>query len=80
MRYLKNGKIVETTKEMDEGILRFDAKSEIEELKKYLEESDYMAIKFAEGILSAEDYAEARAKRAAWRERINALEELLMKK
>ena len=80
MRYLKNGKMVETTKEMEERILRFDAKCEIEELKKCLEESDYMAIKFAEGILTAEDFAEARAKRAAWRERINILEELLLKK
>lgn len=80
MRYLKNGKMVEATKEMEEGILRFDAKCEIEELKKYLADTDYMAIKFAEGILSAEDYAEAREKRAAWRESINSLEELLIKK
>lgn len=80
MRYLKNGKIVETTKEMEEAILRFDAKCEIEELKKYLADTDYMAIKFAEGILSADEFSETRAKRAAWRERINLLEELLMKK
>ena len=53
MRYLKNGKMVETTKEMEAGILRFDAKCEIMELKKYLADTDYMAIKFAEGILPA---------------------------
>ena len=65
---------------MEECILRFDAKCEIEELKNHLANTDYMAIKFAEGILTAEDYAEARANRIAWRERINILEEMLLKK
>ena len=80
MRYLKNGIMVESTKEMDEVLLRFDAKNEIEELKKYLADTDYIAIKFAEGILSAEDFAEIKAKRAEWRERINHLEEISVKK
>lgn len=47
---------------------------EISELKKQLAATDYKAIKYAEGLISAADYAETKAQRQAWRERINALE------
>ena len=47
---------------------------EIAELKYKLQYTDYKAIKYAEGELSAEEYAETKAQRKAWREEIGALE------
>lgn len=47
------------------------------ELKQKLQETDYKAIKYAEGELSVEEYAETKAQRRAWREEINKLEEEL---
>lgn len=46
----------------------------IAELHTLLEESDYKAIKFAEGWISAADYAATKAERQAWRDEINQLE------
>lgn len=53
------------------------AEMEIDELKNKLFETDYVAIKIAEGVATKEEYAETLADRAIWRERINALEEVL---
>ena len=47
------------------------------ELKQKLQETDYKAIKYSEGELSAEEYAETKKHRRAWREEINKLEEEL---
>ncbi len=47
---------------------------EINELKRHLSETDYIAIKYSEGWISDEDYAETKAQRQAWRGRINELE------
>ena len=49
----------------------------IAELKKLLADSDYQAIKYAEGIISASDYVPIKAKREMWRKEINDLEKLL---
>lgn len=49
----------------------------ISELKQKLQDTDYKAIKYAEGELSVEEYAETKAQRRAWREEINRLEEEL---
>ena len=58
-----------------EGELRkMAAQREIGELKQKLRETDYRAIKFAEGMLSEDEYAEMKAQRQAWRDRINELE------
>ena len=57
-----------------EELERMAAEREISELKQKLHNTDYQAIKFAEGMLSAEEYAEMRAQRQAWRDRINLLE------
>lgn len=46
----------------------------INECKKLLSESDYKAIKFAEGALTLEEYAPIKAQRQAWRDEINQLE------
>ena len=48
--------------------------SQINELKYNLRKTDYQAIKYAEGELTAEEYAETKAKRIAWRKEINELE------
>lgn len=53
------------------------AERTIPQLKERLAETDYQAIKFAEGELSAEDYAEMKAQRAAWRAEINRLEAII---
>lgn len=50
------------------------AEQKIRELKAYLSETDYVAIKIAEGEASAEDYADVLAKRKAARAEINELE------
>ena len=55
-----------TQKELDE--LR------IKELKQLLADSDYKAIKYAEGVLSAADYAPIKALRESYRAEINVLE------
>ena len=47
---------------------------QIRELKKKLFDTDYKAIKYSEGWLTDEEYAEAKAQREEWRKRINKLE------
>lgn len=49
----------------------------ISELKQKLQDTDYKAIKYAEGELTKEEYAPMKAQRKAWREEINKLEEEL---
>ena len=51
--------------------------AEIIELKKYLSDTDYKAIKFAEGELSEEAYREDKSQRHDARVRINELESLI---
>ena len=46
----------------------------IEELKTLLAESDYKAIKYAEGWLTGDEYAYTKAQRQEWRDEINRLE------
>ena len=51
--------------------------SEIIELKKYLVDTDYKAIKFAEGEITESDYQEVKLQRHDARVRINELESLI---
>lgn len=60
-----------------EELAQQQREAEIWSLKEQLRESDYKAIKYAEGWITAEDYAPIKAQRQGWRERINELEELL---
>lgn len=46
----------------------------IAELKNSLAQTDYQAIKYAEGQLSASEYAKMKKQRQAWRDEINELE------
>ena len=54
---------------------RENAIQEITQLKKQLSNTDYKAIKYAEGQLTEEEYAPTRSQRASWRARINKLQE-----
>lgn len=56
---------------------RIHASERIAELKRLLAQTDYEAIKYAEGELSAEEYAPYKAERAQWRAEINELEACL---
>ena len=47
------------------------------ELKKYLSDTDYKAIKFAEGEITESDYQEVKSQRHNARVRINELESLI---
>ena len=51
-----------------------DINREINVLKKRLFDTDYKAIKYSEGWLTDEEYAEVKAQREEWRKRINELE------
>lgn len=83
MKKYINGKYVELTPEeiaaMEAERIAFESSREykemrISELKAQLAETDYKALKFAEGWLSAEEYAPIKAERQAIRNEINALE------
>lgn len=59
---------------MEKDRLILEHNSKIIELKARLKATDYKAIKYAEGEITAQDYAETLGKRRAWRAEINALE------
>lgn len=50
---------------------------EISENKRLLKESDYKALKHADGVLSDKEYKKIKDQRQEWRDRINELEALL---
>ena len=51
-----------------------EKRTRIAELKRKLSETDYQAIKYAEGFISETDYAPMKAQRQAWRDEINEIE------
>ena len=63
-----------------EDLLKDQYRLEITQLKKQLSDTDYKAIKYAEGILTEEEYAPDKLQRAYWRERINLLEQEYVEK
>lgn len=54
--------------------IMFTSEEEIEMLKKKLSDTDYKAIKYAEGQLTEEEYGPIKQERQSWRNRINELE------
>lgn len=60
-----------------EDIRRGEYIEEIQALKRSLSETDYKAIKYAEGVMTDEDYQATGIQRQAWRRRINELEALI---
>ena len=89
----ENGCYIEEIEPLKDGTRRFQIKqipqktedeklieqyqSEIIELKKYLSDTDYKAIKFAEGEITESDYQEIKSQRHDARVRINELESLI---
>lgn len=57
--------------------IKAEAVESIERLKAQLTATDYKAIKYAEGLISEEDYTPIKAERQALRDRINELEKEL---
>lgn len=73
---LVNGKpILRTEEDKSPELNRIAVEREIAELKAKLSKTDYIAAKIAEGAATREEYAEQIAQRAAWRNRINELED-----
>jgi hypothetical protein len=56
---------------------KYLVESEIAIRKQLLEQSDYQALKHADGAMTDEEYEEIKEKRAKWRAEINELEEEL---
>lgn len=63
--------------ELERNAKKRETQQEIKELKQKLADTDYEAIKYAEGWIDNEDYAPIKAKRQTWRDRINELELLI---
>ena len=63
-------------KSEDEKVIE-QYQAEIIELKKYLSDTDYKAIKFAEGEITESDYQEVKSQRHDARVRINELESMI---
>ena len=61
----------------EEDLLKDQYRLEITQLKKQLSDTDYKAIKYAEGQISESEYAPVRAERQGYRDRINYLEGLM---
>lgn len=51
-----------------------EIKNQITQLKKQLADTDYQAIKYAEGQLTEQEYAPIKSQRQGWRDEINQLE------
>lgn len=60
-----------------DALRREEYAAEIQALKRSLAETDYKAIKYAEGVMADEDYQATGIQRQAWRRRINELEALI---
>lgn len=60
-----------------EDLQKEEYAAEILTLKKQLADTDYKAIKYAEGVMTDEDYQATGIQRQAWRRRINELEALI---
>lgn len=61
--------------ELDSTIIsKVKANNRIAELKQFLTDTDYKAIKYAEGELTASEFEEVKQKRKKAREEINSLE------
>jgi hypothetical protein len=78
MKIIDNGIIREMTAQEEAAFLNVEipVEFEIQSLKQMLADTDYKAVKYAEGWLTEAEYADVKEKRQAWRERINELEDV----
>lgn len=58
----------------EQDLLKDQYRLEIQQLKKLLSDSDYKAIKYAEGEINPEEYLPIKNQRAEWRAKINQLQ------
>ena len=70
----ENGKYRKETAEELNVVHEIPTEIVIADLKQNLADTDYKAIKYAEGLITEEEYAETKALRQQWREEINRLE------
>lgn len=83
---VENGIVIEMTEqELSLSILNDNREqmrklAQIQELKNKLLKTDYKAIKFAESLITDENYAETKAQRQSWRDEINQLEQEIAQK
>ena len=61
----------------EQEITKINNEKRIYELKQLLKDSDYRAIKYAEGLYTEEEYLPYKEQRQAYRDEINALEQEL---
>ena len=61
----------------EQDLLKDQYRLEIQQLKKQLSDTDYKAIKYAEGQISEEEYSKIKSERQGYRARINELEAML---
>ena len=66
-------------KEIEDFELEIPIEYQIMELKENLLNTDYKAIKYAEGLINDEEYAPIKEQRQYWRNEINRLENNLNK-
>lgn len=74
MKISENGIVREMTEEEIEKLLPV-AEDQIESLKQQLADSDYKALKYAEGWINEEEYAPIKAERQRIRDEINRLQQ-----
>ena len=75
MRICENGIYRDMTAEEIEALqVEPSNEQKIAELKQKLADTDYKAIKYAEGLMVESEYAPIRGQRQAWRDEINRLE------
>ena len=75
MKVLENGVYRDMTEEENAELEKeVSPEMQITELKQKLSNTDYKAIKFAEGLINEEDYAPTKKQRQKWRNEINLLE------
>lgn len=73
----ENGNLVDVnikTADKEKRQKREEYSKQIAQLKMQLRNTDYQALKFAEGQITAADYEAIKAQRQAWRNEINRLE------
>lgn len=70
-QYLEAQKQADAEKQADPTHIRA---KEMAQLHRNLDRTDYQAIKYAEGVMTEEEYATIKAQRQAWRARLNELE------
>ena len=75
----ENGQFISNTEEYEKEQLNAKIYDQIQTLKQKLFDTDYQAIKFAEGELTEEEFAPIRAQRHNWRLEIEELESQILR-